>query len=144
VRYFAEDSYPDIPLVEGKDNRWILELDRRSLREDVERRLGMPIPKVLEAAVQAYCYSSFNAGWERISAAAGWNFIAAEEYGRWVCPGGNVWVCDVLWQRLNEAYAPDDLGRLRSGTRVVDVRRSAQFLVVPRTPATRRCSETRS
>jgi len=126
VRYFAEDSYPDIPLDESQDNAWILELDRRSLREDLETRMGMPIPPLLAAGIQAYCYSSFGTGWDWISAASGWNFLAAEEYGRWVCPGGNAWVADVLWKRLVRAYrsAGGDalLGRLRANQRVVDVR----------------------
>jgi len=139
VRHFAEDAYPDIPLDESADNAWILRLDRKSLREDLEARMGMPVPDVLAAGIQSYCYSSFGAGWERLSAAAGWNFIAAEEYGRWVCPGGNVWVADVLWQRLMGAYAGgghDPLDRLRAGVRVVDVRRAAdgRILVTFRRP----------
>jgi hypothetical protein len=126
VAYFADESYPDIPLDESQDNSWILELDGRSLREDLEARMGMPIPPLLAAGIQSYCYSSFDAGWEQISAASGWNFIAAEEFGRWVCPGGNVWVADTLWRRLVREYSAgtgDDLGRLRPGTRAVDVRR---------------------
>ena len=65
------------------------------------------VPPVLASAIQGYCYSSFNAGWETLSAAAGLNFIAAEEFGRWVCPGGNAWVTDDLWRRLVEEYGPE-------------------------------------
>jgi len=127
VRHFAEVAYPDIPLDPGADNAWILELDRKSLREDLETRMGMPIPRILAKGIQSYCYSSLDAGWEQLSAASAWNFIAAEEFGRWVCPGGNVWVSDVLWQRLVDEYRTgehDDLDRLRAGTRAVDVRRA--------------------
>ena len=126
VRYFANDSYPDIPLDPSQDNAWILELDTRSLREDLETRMGMPVPPRLAAGIQAYCYSSFGAGSEGISAASGWNFLAAEEFGRWVCPGGNAWVADVLWQRLVHAYERPGgaslLNRLRPDRRAVDVR----------------------
>jgi hypothetical protein len=86
---------------------------------------------VLASAIQAYCYSSFNAGWETLSAAAGWNFIAAEEFGRWVCPGGNAWVADELWRRLTLEHGDLASELLRPATRVVDVRRTAdgRFLV---------------
>lgn len=122
VRKFAEQTYPDIPLAGDPSERWILELDRSSLKKDLEQRMGGPLPPLLAAAIQGYCYSSFNAGWESISAAAGWNFLAAEEYGRLVCPGGNAWVSDTLWQRLREHYGVGASGRLRSDARVVDVR----------------------
>ncbi len=125
VRYFADDSYPDIPLVDGRDNAWILELDGKTLRQDLEARMGMPMPAPLAAGIQSYCYSSFDAGWEQISAASGWNFIAAEEFGRWVCPGGNVYVTDELWRRLVQEYTAGpghQVERLRPGTRAVDVR----------------------
>jgi NAD(P)-binding Rossmann-like domain len=113
-------NYPDVPFPE----QWMIDLDRLSLREHIEQEVGMPIPAPLAAAVQAYCYSSFSAGWEEISATLGWNFLAAEEFGRWVLPGGNAWMADQLWQRLYEldrtdkAHAP----HLRANKRVVDLR----------------------
>src|SRR5262249_30398363 len=89
VAYYA-NRYPDIALIEdGRDNQWILDLDNKTLRQDIEERMGIPIPPLLHAGIQAYCYSSFGAGYEEISAAGGWNFVAAEEFGRWVFPGGN-------------------------------------------------------
>lgn len=122
VQHYADESYPDIPLAPDRDNAWILRLDQKSLKQDIEEKLGLPIPRLLAAGIQGYCYSSFDASWEALSAAAGWNFIAAEEYGRWVCPGGNAYVADVLWQRLVRAYSHGHLDRLRAGTRVVEVR----------------------
>jgi hypothetical protein len=131
IRRYAEmvltftERYPDIPLDETQDNGWILDLDQRSLKDDIEARLGRPAPPLLAAGIQSYCYSSFTAGWEVISAASGWNFLAAEEFGRWVCPGGNAWVTDRLWGELVKEYGRGgrgDLSRLRPGTRAVDVR----------------------
>ncbi|MFN7021076.1 MAG: NAD(P)-binding protein [Phycisphaerales bacterium] len=120
------EQYPDIPLDEAADNQWIRDLDRRTLREDITSRLTVPVPTRLQAAIQGYCYSSFNAGWEEISAAAGWNFLAAEEYGRWVLPGGNAGLVDAIWQRLQglESATPTNCApqRLRTGCRVVDIR----------------------
>ncbi|MCE7974871.1 MAG: FAD-dependent oxidoreductase [Leptolyngbya sp. PLA1] len=126
VAEYAE-RYPEIPLDPGADNAWILALDRITLRDHITSRMTVPVPPLLAAGIQAYCYSSFNAGWEEISAASGWNFIAAEEYGRWVLPGGNTGLIDALWSSLARVDAaahrpncPPSL--LRGGCRVVDVR----------------------
>ncbi|HVZ93609.1 MAG TPA: NAD(P)-binding protein [Phycisphaerales bacterium] len=122
----AENHYPDIPLPKGKDNQWIIELDGRTFKEDLEQRMAPhKIPVALVQAIQGYFYSSFNAGWEQISAASGWNFVAAEEYGRIVFPGGNAGLTDALWQRVRDveqkAYGRSGV-MLRAGCRVVDVR----------------------
>ncbi len=113
-------NYPDVPFAEP----WMLELDRLSLREHIEQEMGMPVPAALAAAIQSYCYSSFAGGWEEISATLGWNFLAAEEFGRWVLPGGNAWMADRLWDRIYELdkVDPGHGPHLRPGRRVVDLR----------------------
>jgi len=113
-------QYPDVPF----SRQWEIELDKLSLRQHIEQEVGMPIPDALAAAIQAYCYSSFSAGWEEISATLGWNFLAAEEFGRWVLPGGNAWMADKLWERLYplDRSDPDHAPHLRPSCRVVDVR----------------------
>lgn len=130
VRYMACDSYPEIPLPEDQDNQWIIDLDESTLRQDIEERMGMPMPPLLAAAVQAYCYSSFGAGFDEISAAAGWNFLAAEEFGRWVFPGGNSYIAQSLWEaltRLDERMPPECRPyHLRGRCMVVDVRLAAR------------------
>ncbi|MCL4222694.1 MAG: NAD(P)-binding protein [Phycisphaerales bacterium] len=114
------DNYPDVPFPEA----WMRDLDRLSLRQHIEQEVALPIPAPLAAAVQAYCYSSFGAGWEEISALLGWNFLAAEEFGRWVFPGGNAWMADALWQRISrlDSTDPGHAPHLRAAWRVVDVR----------------------
>ena len=114
------DNYPDVPF----PAQWMRDLDLLSLREHIEQRLGRTAPAPLAAAIQAYCYSSFGAGWEEISATLGWNFLAAEEFGRWVLPGGNAWMADALWQRIAELdhIDPDHAPHLRPGRHVVDIR----------------------
>lgn len=116
------EEYPDIPLVESRDNGWIRELDRKTLREHIQGKLTVPTPARLEAAIQAYCTSSFGAGWDEISAAAGWNFIAAEEFGRWILPAGNAGLVQALWRKLAGVASPRGRASLRRGSRVVDVR----------------------
>ncbi|USN99184.1 MAG: NAD(P)-binding protein [Phycisphaeraceae bacterium] len=120
VMHMANVQYPDVPF----DEPWMLELDQISFKQHIEDGVGRPIPAPLVAAIQAYCYSSFNGGWEELSAASGWNFLAAEEFGRWVFPGGNAWMADAFWQRLTtlDDTDPGHAPHLRAGRRVVDVR----------------------
>jgi hypothetical protein len=101
-------------------------LDQLTFREDVEQRMGMPMTPLLLAGVQSYFFSSFNAPMEDISAACGWNFVAAEEGGRWVLPGGNSRMVYEIWRRLKEredgVRAECRPHYLRGRCRVIDVR----------------------
>ena len=128
VAQVAEYEYPEIPLTgdPGADEI-VRRLDTLNFREDLERRMGVPLLPRLAAAIQAYFYSSFGVGMEFISAAAGWNFVAAEEYGRLVFPGGNASMAEAFWRDLDEVersgHPPHRM--LRPSSRVVDVRRVA-------------------
>jgi len=130
VQEFAGDLYPEIPLPRDGDNRWILELDRTTLKFDIEKRLGAPLPPRLAAGIQAYCYSSFGAGYDRISAAAGWNFIAAEEFGRIVLPGGNASLATALWRSIAAGESQRERPALRPGDMAVDVRLEGEHVRV--------------
>ena len=122
VDRMANQMYPDVPFAAP----WMLALDQLTLKEHIEQETGKTMPPLLVAAIQAYCYSSFGAGWEEISAASGWNFLAAEEFGRWVFPGGNAFMADRLWEELGALDAGTPQGclptSLRAGCKVVDVR----------------------
>ena len=114
------NNYPDIPFPE----QWMIDLDQMSLRQHIEQEVGLPIPAALAAAIQAYCYASFGGGWEEISATLGWNFLAAEEFGRWVLPGGNAWMANELWKKIHDfdRTDPTHTPHLRPNRRVVNVR----------------------
>lgn len=117
VQNMASINYPDIPLPGGRDDKWIVELDQKTFRQDIEDRMHMAIPESLAGAIQAYTYSSFAAGWEEISAAGGWNFLAAEEFGRWVFPGGTSWMANRMWEILAATLGQN----LRAGCRATRV-----------------------
>ncbi len=122
VNRMAGSMYPDVPFTAP----WMLALDQLTFKQHIEQEVALPIPALLVAGIQAYCYSSFGAGWEEISAASGWNFLAAEEFGRWVFPGGNAYMADRLWEELGALDANTPQGchpsHLRAGCKVVDVR----------------------
>ncbi len=130
-----ENQYPDIPLSKDPvEARRVRALDLLTFRQDVEQRMGMPMTPLLLAGVQSYFFSSFDAPMEGISAACGWNFVAAEEGGRWVLPGGNARFVYELWRRLKER---EDEVRpqcrphfLRGRCRVIDVRPRGERLQV--------------
>jgi hypothetical protein len=134
VAHMAQNAYPDIPLSgNAAAAHAVRTLDLVDFRTNVEMQMGVPMPPLLAAAVQGYFYSSFGTGMEDISAAAGWNFVAAEEFGRWVLPGGNAWMAYKLWSRLRTielARPPSSPPLLRAGARVVDVRRSGSRVLV--------------
>ena len=135
VTQVAENEYPDIPLSEDPvEAARVRAMDRFTFREDVERRMGMAMTPLLAAGVQSYFFSSFDAPMEEISAACGWNFVAAEEFGRWVLPGGNSRFVYEIWRRLKER---EDRVRpqcrphfLRGRCRVIDVRPRGKGLQV--------------
>ncbi len=132
VTNMANNAYPEIPL--SKDPAAaasVRALDQRTFRQDVELQMGMPLTPLLATGIQAYFYSSFGVGMEAISAAAGWNFVAAEEFGRWVLPGGNAGMADAFWKKLRavEEQVPT-APMLRAGCRVVDVRTEGKHVKV--------------
>ncbi len=118
----ANVTYPDVPF----DQPWMQALDQMTFKQHIEQEMGLPVPPLLAAGIQAYCYSSFAAGWEEISAASGWNFLAAEVFGRWVFPGGNAYMADRMWEELAQLDAGTPAGctprHMRGGCRAVDVR----------------------
>lgn len=124
VAMYAGDSYPEIPLAPSSRDV-TLRLDQRTFAADVLAVCGGHVPPMLARALQAYCYSSFGVGWDQLSAAAGWNFVAAEEYGRIVLPGGNAGLAQLFVDALRpyDQSADEEPGRvLRAGCRVVHLR----------------------
>jgi hypothetical protein len=133
VKFFAEKAYPEIPLSDDPEKALSVKtLDTRSFRADVEDRMGMPMTPFLAAGVQGYFYSAFGAGMEDISAAGGWNFVAAEEFGRWVFPGGNGYLATTMWSRLRDrGFAAGQFQQgLRSRCQVIDVRMAGDHVQV--------------
>lgn len=123
IREWTGDDYPDIPIVEEDRRAAVDELDRRSLKDVVTEWLGGSVPESMRAALQNYCYSSLGAGWEDVSAAAGINFLAGEEFGECVLPGGNAAIARAFLRALK---ADGDATRLRTGCVAFEVKRTPE------------------
>ena len=117
VSMFANESYPELPF-EGEPSRLIRDLDARSFAEDLALRCGT-LPPRLRYLLQAYCASSLGVGMDEVSAAAAWNFVAAEEFGRNVMPAGNAGLARALWSHARAGGA-----RFRCGATVAEVQRA--------------------
>lgn len=127
VQHFAFERYPEIPLPE-RDFEWIKSLDEISLEQDIATHCGT-LPVAFREAIQAYCYSSFGVGWAQVSAASGWNFLAAEEFGRVVLPGGNAGLAARLYESLTSGTGPT-APSLRAGSLVESVRLDGDRVLV--------------
>lgn len=97
VAFHAGRGYPEIPFT-GAPGPNVAALDDMTFRAHIESVCGT-VPPRLNYALQAYCASSFGVGTDEVNAAAGWNFVAAEEFGRWVLPGGNSELARALWKQ---------------------------------------------
>ena len=123
VTHYANKSYPEIPWSDPEMQAFVQLLDTQSFHASVDDACGGVAPALLAKALQAYCYSSFGVGWDELSAAAGWNFIAAEEFGRIVLPGGNAGLATLYWKELKRVPGRSNgHDRLRAGCIATNVR----------------------
>lgn len=98
-----ENNYPDLPIWDdsaaGKRN--FNALDQITFKSWLEKELGGVHPHIMEY-VTLYCWSSFNASPDEISAAQGLNFLACDLAGTLVLPGGNGLIAEALYQELRK------------------------------------------
>ncbi len=127
VSDFANKNYPEIPWSDPDTQAFVQLLDLENFHHSVDAACGGVTPPLLAKALQAYCYSSFGIGWDELSAAAGWNFVAAEEFGRIVLPGGNAGLATLFWKDI-ASVAPRANGRerLRAGCLATNLRMEKQ------------------
>ena len=102
------------------------QLDAMSFVDWLKKEFGDVHPHLLEY-FQLYCWSSFCASIEEISAAQMLEFIAAETGTLLACPGGNSLVASALHERLVQELGRD---RVRSRCLVIDVRKEGENTIV--------------
>ncbi|HVK60569.1 MAG TPA: NAD(P)-binding protein [Bdellovibrionales bacterium] len=95
------ESYPEIPLSDDSEEAArVRELDKITFKVWLEREFGTIDPLILEF-IQIYCWSSFNASIDEISAAQGLNFVAGEMGGIVAFPGGNSAISQALFEKMS-------------------------------------------
>lgn len=115
-----ENEYPEIPNEfdpQTPSYQQIIEWDKISFEDWLKKEFG-ELPTKIFNYFQVYCWSSFNASINEVSAAQGLNFLAAEVPGILVYPGGNAFIA----QKLIEALVDKGQGeKLISGALVLDI-----------------------
>lgn len=98
-----EEYYPDLPWVPGGDiDRANLDrLDSIKFSDWVKAEMPDIHPHVLEYFHQ-YCWSSFAAGYDQVSAAQALNFITSDLQGIQALPGGNAFIAKALLEKIKD------------------------------------------
>lgn len=95
----GKKPYPNIPERDGTARLAMNRLDRASLKDYLAKEIG-DLPQDVALYLEKFCHAAFAARPEEISAAAGINFLAAEDAGIRVANGGNAAILERLYQRL--------------------------------------------
>lgn len=111
-------TFPEIPVLDVTERGTIDALDRVTFRHHLEAVAGGTLHPHVVAVIEHYCWSSFGASMEELSAASGLNFYAAEFGDVCVLPGGNAAVAERLAERLAGVLPA---GHLRPESLVVEV-----------------------
>jgi hypothetical protein len=123
----CQNNYPSIPFEPGGMSRPELEqLDRVTLAQWLLQRYGNQIPVHLLEYLQLYCWSSFGASADEVSAAQALNFLTAETEGIVAFPGGNSVIATGLYNLLLKNLGRDSL---RGRNMVLEIRTNSQGLV---------------
>ncbi len=116
--------YPDIPWAPGGhlDEAALAALDSKSMKEELEVKLGTALHPHVATLCDHYAWSTFLCGWGEISAAAFLCSFVAEFDGVVVLPGGNAFAAERLLEQTATAVPPTNL---RPSTLVIRVAQAA-------------------
>lgn len=98
-----DNNYPEIPCWDNSTSgrAHFNSLDSISFTNWLRRELGTIHPHIMEY-ITLYCWSSFSASPDEISAAQGLNFLTCDLAGIQVLPGGNGMIAQTLYQELSK------------------------------------------
>lgn len=110
LRRIYNDAYPDIPWTKDSaiTKEEYLYLDSITFEQWLEIKFGKVHPHIAEY-FQLYCWSSFNASIEELSALQVLNFVAAEVDGVLALPGGNAGITQRLFEKVEDATTAGSL-----------------------------------
>ena len=92
---------PEIPPLSDQQRRQLEVFDQMTFRQKLEEIVGGKLHPHIQTAIEHYCWSSFGASMNEISAAAGLNFYVGEFSKIYVAPGGNAAVCERILHKLS-------------------------------------------
>lgn len=112
--------FPDYPTEDQSHLKKIKSLDQISFKKHLQKIAGAPLHPHINANLEHFCWSSYGAGFDEISAAAGLNFYASEFGGDeiMVTPGGNAAITEALAKKLYQKNP----NSLRTSCLVFDVK----------------------
>lgn len=96
-----DNKYPELPIWDSSSSgrSYLNSLDSMTFSEWIKREIGTSHPHILEY-ITLYCWSSFSATPEELSAAQGLNFLASDLSGTQVLPGGNGFIAQAIFEKL--------------------------------------------
>lgn len=110
LRRIYNEAFPDIPWSSSSaiSREEFNRLDSMSFEKWLGQTFGTVHPHVLEY-FQLYCWSSFTASIDELSAAQALNFLAAEVEGVITLPGGNAAIAQRIYERLLKVLSADSI-----------------------------------
>lgn len=111
--------YPEIPVVDESQWRYIKSLDKQSFLAHLESLLKAPLDPLIKSYLDAYCYGSFGGSSSEVSAACALNFYAGDQSELLVFPGGNAQIAKSIFDDLQKVLSP---GHVRANELVTNVR----------------------
>lgn len=118
---------PSIPAATEDDLSLLSELDRYDFLSYLVKQLGEPLHPHVHTLLELYCWSTFGASMQEVSAAIALNYFVAEFGDILVAPAGNASLAERF---LKLAWAEVPAGNFRSGAVVTDVRRRGELVEV--------------
>lgn len=119
LRRIYNEAFPDVPWTpESQISKAEFDhLDKMSFEQWLTETFGKVHPHILEY-FQLYCWSSFNASIDELSAAQALNFVASEVDGVLALPGGNAAIAQRLYEIISNTTEKNSL---RAGAFVLRV-----------------------
>lgn len=127
LRRIYDEAFPDVPwnldsaIPEAEFNQ----LDSISFEVWLKETFDNVHPHIMEY-FQLYCWSSFNASINELSAAQALNFVASEVDGILTLPGGNAAIAQRLFEKIQSSCSNNSL---RAGAMVLNIEAKKENVV---------------
>ena len=118
---------PSVPAETDEDLRLLSELDRYDFLSYLVKQLGEPLHPHVHTLLELYCWSTFGASMQEVSAGIALNYYVAEFGDILVAPAGNASIAEKF---LRHVWNDVPAGNFRPGSVALDVRRAGDLVHV--------------